>query len=342
MCRPGWRCGQTAWLLLSLFAACYSSSGKEADADGDSVTGAEDGAGDLSDADSAEAADETPSDLAEVDTEDGGADGVEDGAADGTPAGMILVPNGPFLMGSDTSDCVADDPQHEVWLSAYYIDQFEVTNADYEGCVAAGACTAPPAGSLTRTAYYGAPEFGDYPVLAPHWEDASAYCAWAGKRLPTEAEWEKAARGGCEVIEPEGCESPTDARLYPWWGDAFPTCDTANVFRACVGDTARVRDFPNDVSAYGLRGMEGNVREWVADYYDATYYSRSPADNPTGPTWEEALGRCPLTGVHRCHVTRGHGFSSDASPFAVFDLTCRGYSEDPYTVGVRCAAPHTE
>jgi formylglycine-generating enzyme required for sulfatase activity len=310
-----------------VLAGCYSSAGADGAGEDNAGTDSWDVAPDGADSDT----DVHP----EGSTEDGRSD-TEDGEGDGTPTGMILVPEGAFLMGSDTTDCVGDEPMHEVRVSAFYIDQFEVTNSDFEACVAAGSCAAPASESLTRSAYYGVPEFRDYPVLLPDWESAVAYCTWAGKRLPTEAEWEKATRGGCELGgDPDSCEPVIDARRFPW-GDSDPTCATANVFFVCLGDTSSMGEFSNDVSAYGVRNVGGNVAEWVADYYDASYYTRSPADDPIGPTAEEAWGRCPSTG-RTCHVIRGHGYANRDRPYPTLDLTCRGDSPNPFDIGVRCA-----
>jgi formylglycine-generating enzyme required for sulfatase activity len=188
----------------------------------------------------------------------------------------VYVPAGDFLMGSLDSDSTAtadEKPQHTVYLDAYWIDQTLVTNAMYALCVQAGACPPPIATkSATHDAYYGNAEYADYPVIWVDWNDAQAYCKWAGRRLPTEAEWEKAARS-------------TDGRLYPW-GDTAPTCALGNFgFQAgyCVGDTSKVGSYPAGASPYGALDMSGNVWEMVADWYDASYYSSSPGRNPTGP-----------------------------------------------------------
>ena len=191
--------------------------------------------------------------------------------------GMVLayVPAGEFKMGSEDG---ADNekPVHTVYLDAFWIDQTEITNAMYAHCVQAGACDPPSlTKSYTRDSYYGNPEFDNYPVIYVSWNDAIAYCNWAGRRLPIEAEWEKAA----------GWDEDQQAqRRYPW-GETID-CALANYWGkdgACVGDTTAVGSYENGASFYGAYDMAGNVWEWVADWYDSGYYASSPSSNPTGP-----------------------------------------------------------
>ena len=184
--------------------------------------------------------------------------------------GMVLVyvPKGDFSMGSN--DQPNEKPVHTVSLDAYWIDQTEVTNAMYALCVQAKDGCQPPRfiGSSTRTSYYGNSEYADFPVVFVDWNEAQTYCGWAGRQLPTEAEWEKAARG-------------TDARTYPW-GNTTPDATLLN-FNVIIGDTTAVYKYPSGASSYMALDMGGNVWEWVADYYSATYYSESRSSNPTGP-----------------------------------------------------------
>ncbi len=219
--------------------------------------------------------------------------------------GMVLVsiPAGEFIMGSsrvDDPQAMEEElPQHTVYLDAYWIDRSEVTNAQYALCVADdGACTKPADfSSLTRSRYYGNSAYALYPVVYVSWSQAAAYCAWAGRRLPSEAEWEKAARG-------------PDGRIYPW-GDDFDGaranyCDIncANGWKDSryddgYPDTSPVGDYPDGASRYGALDMAGNVYEWVADWYGT--YGRSGQVNPRGPA----------AGLE--HIIRGGSWGDDAA-----------------------------
>ena len=184
---------------------------------------------------------------------------------DGDGMVMIYVPAGKFLMGSNDDDADAFDsehPQHTVYLDAFWIDKTEVTNSQYRLCVEAEACKEPGCWDDDVR------NIPDQPVVCVSWYDAQAYAAWAGGRLPTEAEWEKAARG-------------TDGRLFPW-GNSSPNCNRANYF-GCLGRANSVGSYPSGASPYGVLDMAGNVWEWIADHYDVRYYVHSPDRNPKGP-----------------------------------------------------------
>ena len=183
---------------------------------------------------------------------------------DRTP--YVHVPAGEFEMGSTTGDN-DEQPVHRVYLDEYWIGQTEVTNAQYALCVSAGGCTAP---SNSR---WQDSDYRDHPVTHVDWNQARAYCAWAGVRLPTEAEWEKAARG-------------TDGRIYPW-GNSAPDDRFAN-YGNIIDGTTPVGNYPEGASPYGALDMAGNVWEWVNDWYDSDYYSQSPSENPQGPATGES------------------------------------------------------
>ena len=194
---------------------------------------------------------------------------------------MFLIPAGEFKMGTTPEqeqwlkdrgwwyDWMKNErPDHTVYLDAYYIDKYEVTNAQYGEFMKATERSAPEFWNNSR---FNQP---DQPVVGVTWHDAEAYCKWAGKRLPTEAEWEKAARG-------------TDGRQFPW-GNEAPTCEYAVMDdggNGCGKDKPwPVGSKPKGVSPYGVHDMVGNVWEWVNDWYDEEYYSQSPDRNPTGPS----------------------------------------------------------
>jgi len=257
---------------------------------------------------------------------------------------MVLVPEGEFVMGSDMQRVMgicpglykgaACDPvrfkneagEHIVYLDSYYIDQYEVTNAQYAECVRQGACR-PPAdtSSKTRASYYGDPAYDNYPVIHVTWFDARAYCQWRGARLPSEAEWEKSARG-------------TDGRFYPW-GNTFDgsyanSCDrncneprSIETFDDGFADTSPVGWYAAGQSPYGVFDLAGNVWEWTADWLDPNYYASLP------PKVRNPLG--PASGEER--VLRGGSWLSDA-----FNLrSALRYSYKPALeavhIGFRCA-----
>jgi len=171
---------------------------------------------------------------------------------------MRLVPAGKFTMGNDGGDAESR-PAHVVNLAAFYIDKYEVTNELYDACVYAVKCRRPQqVRSATRSTYYKNPVFANYPVIYVDWKMAKTYCEWRGARLPTEAEWEKAARG-------------TDERPYPWGGDKLD-CSFANYY-GCVGDTTPVDQHENGQSVYGVYGMAGNVWEWTSSIFRLYPYS---------------------------------------------------------------------
>lgn len=229
----------------------------------------------------------------------------------------VRLPLSELMMGSPISAGAADErPLHRVRLSAFAIDRYEVTNERYWRCVRAGACTSPAlASSAKRKDYFAAQAFGRFPVVFVNWQQADAFCRWEGGRLPTEAEWELAARGPAPSV-----------RVYPW-GDSAPDCTRANMGGpgSCVGDTDVVGRRKLGLSFWGVADLAGNVWEWTNDWYDAKYYQKSPVVDPQGP---------PMGALK---VMRGGCFVSGADSLRV---SCRK-AELPATwapnVGFRCA-----
>jgi formylglycine-generating enzyme required for sulfatase activity len=263
---------------------------------------------------------------------------------------MVLVPGGPFYMGltDDQIDTLVRlectrylekdvrpalsctdlyrkledaSPRHIVYLDAFYVDAYEVTNDEYRQCVDVGACTQP-----SNNHFFILRQYGDYPVGSLSWYQADAYCRWAGKRLPTEAEWEKAARGTGAGLFPWGAEfdpihaNLCDVRCPHLWADA--RTDDGYTMAAPVGS------YPEATSPYGLYDVVGNVWEWVADWYADDYYALSAASNPTGPDHGAAK------------TARGGGFYSGPAESTVAARTHDRLRSTPrlqYAVGVRCA-----
>ena len=185
-------------------------------------------------------------------------------------APMVEIPAGEFMMGSDGSQALEDErPSHRVWLDAFSIELHEVTTAQYAAFLSVQNRAAPWQWESVDLVQHG-----DRPVIGVDWRDAEAFCTWKGKRLPTEAEWEKAARG-------------TDARLYPW-GNQAPTADLANFALGARFSYNQVlfpvRSHEPGKSPYGLYHMAGNAYEWVQDWYGTNYYDSSPDRNPPGPS----------------------------------------------------------
>jgi len=220
---------------------------------------------------------------------------------------LTFIPAGEFPMGTGSGDA----PTHTVALDAFWIQQTEVTNGMYAQCAAAGSCT-PPTQEAGAPLFTNA-DYSSHPVVGVTWEQASAYCAWTGGRLPTEAEWEKAARG-------------TGSGLYPW-GDEGAACDLLN-FAGCIRHTSSVTDYPAGRSPFGLYDMAGNVFEWVGDWYGEGYYNTAPVMDPTGPE----------SGEYR--VIRGSSFESETGDGVESGI--RHYMAPSIArrdVGFRCVVP---
>ncbi len=276
-----------------------------------------------------------------------------------------VVPSGPFLMGTGgipdggtadggtadggTADGGASDggypadtqPEHQVDLGCFRMDTNEVTNRYYYDCVNPGPnytgtpCGLPP-GFTSPDELRQAPA-DHLPVMGVSWKDARNYCKYVGGDLPTEAEWEKAARGGCDLYGAPTCEPGVDDPDYPWGNDASKVCsDQDDVFQAC-GTSGPVSEdqYVTGASGYGIVHLAGNVREWVRDAYSATWYAQSPATDPVGPAQNSTPER----------VIRGGAFDTDPSAGTVWRRdhasdSLPGGASSIGDVGFRCVREH--
>jgi formylglycine-generating enzyme required for sulfatase activity len=220
---------------------------------------------------------------------------------------QVYVPEGEFLMGKGEVRKNDNSPQHIVYLAAFWMDKYEVSNALYLKCLQAGRCTELVSDNINYRNWI----YRNHPVTYVTWDQANAYCQWAGRRLPTEAEWEKAARG-------------TDGRRYPW-GNETPNARLANFSGSMIHELVSVYRYPLGASPYGVLNMSGNTREWVADWYAEDYYLVTPYANPTGPE----------TGSE--HSLRSGSYNEDKNEITV---TSR-YRHEPQSAGLsrgfRCA-----
>jgi formylglycine-generating enzyme required for sulfatase activity len=238
---------------------------------------------------------------------------------DGAP--MALIPEGPFHMGvphAARDGGVDERPNHEVFLNSFYMDIYEVTNGRYLQFVTETGHRVPQHPTdATLGLWKGKmmPEsVTDLPVINVDWFDAEAYCRWAGKRLPTEAEWEKAAKG------------QNDWRFA--WGDVEPTSEHANFNQlAWRGEATLVQVgiYEKGKSPYGIYDVAGNVWEWVSDWYQVDYYSQSPTHNPQGPE----------TGKYK--AVRSSGWQGETPQMRVFTRIKSLPNDRNNSTGFRCA-----
>ncbi len=229
------------------------------------------------------------------------------------PVIMVTIAEGSFIRGSGSDTGRADErPRRTIYLNAFMIDKYEVTNAQYLKFIAATGHQEPfnvyGTGSL-----FDMKRIETLPVVQVTWHDAADYCQWVGKRLPTEAEWEKAARG-------------TDGRSYPW-GNKAPSAHHVNFNRDWVatGTLLPVGSLPDGVSPYGVHDMSGNAREWVQDWYAKHYYQVAPDRNPKGPE----------TGLLK--VIRGGSWHSFESDIRTAARGKGGFALKTHGTGFRCA-----
>jgi formylglycine-generating enzyme required for sulfatase activity len=228
----------------------------------------------------------------------------------GAPSGMVGVAAGPFLMGRFDDGPADESPMRTVYLDGFYIDKHEVTVSQYKSCVDAGVCDKPARTHDYLEVYnYGASGRGRHPVNGVSWHQAVAYCKWKGKRLPREAEWEKAARG-------------VDGRAYPW-GEGI-ACNKAQ-YSDGGGRTQEVGSRSGSVSPYGALYTASHVWEWTADWYGEGYDSNGSRSNPKGP----------VSGFKR--VIRGGCLDFNASGLRAVDRFYDSPGNASYILGFRCA-----
>ena len=220
---------------------------------------------------------------------------------------MSLIPAGAFTMGDDASAFAPEKPAHLVTLDEYWIDVYEVTNSQYRLCMEADVCLEP-------TIWWNEELSGDDQPALVSYASAESYCQWVGGRLPTEAEWEKAARG-------------TDGRTWPWGNEFVDKIANLSGDQDGYGATAPVGKFPGDLSPYGLLDIAGNAGEWVSDWWDPEYYERSPSGNPAGPAnGQKRVHRAPIAnggGPEKCRTTARYS----ADPKWDFGFRCIRTSE---------------
>jgi formylglycine-generating enzyme required for sulfatase activity len=221
---------------------------------------------------------------------------------------LVLIPAGEFLMGSGNGD-QEEKPMHSVYVDTFYMDKFEVTIAQYEKFLRSSGRKGPRYWEEVNL-----DEYRDRPVIGVNWEDAHGYCEWAGKHLPTEAQWEKAARG-------------TDGRIYPW-GNGPPAAKHGNFGQCCewkgYKSLAAVNLHEEGKSPYGVHNMVGNVREWTRDWYGAEYYAMSPRSNPLGPE----------SGTER--VIRGGSWANSGEYLQATNRDRERPDLASATIGIRC------
>ncbi len=227
-------------------------------------------------------------------------------------------------MGNDDGE-IFHQPSHKVYLDAFWFDQTEVTNAMYALCVEAGVCNRPS--TTVYANYFSDPGYANHPVMQVSWNDASTYCIWANRELPTEAQWEKAARGGLE-------------RMKYSWGNELPVCilgasngaqSNSDVTGACLNRVDRTTPVASYApNGYGVYDTTGNLSEWVADFFSETYYKESPYENPLGP----------ISGNDR--VIRDGSWARDNSEVLIFRRTPLLPSKTETETGFRCARDATQ